>query len=522
MPLPRLVARPARGSTRGAGVRQRLRLGVADARRRGRSPGRCSSSRCRTSRSSTCPSRRRCSGIDPAFGGGRTHAGASGAGARSRASCFPSCGPALLGGGLLVALHLLAEFGALQMLRFPTFTTAIYEQFGSTFNGAGGQPARRRAGAAAACSLLLVELRLRGRTPALRASAAGAAPSRPSRCASAGPACRSIGVLARGWSVLALGVPIASLVRWMRGRGVDGVPRRRARLARTMTTLGLAAAGRRGARRCSRCPVAWLVVRHARGPRHAPRALHASPRARCPASWSRWPWSTVSIRFDRPSCYQTDAGAARGLRHACSSRAPWWACAAALDHAPPVLEEVSRCSRARAGWATFRRVTLPLVAPGIGAGAALVLHRDRHRADGDPAAGAHRHPHAGDRVLVGARPRCRTARPRRTRCCWCCCRSRPPFLLGRQVAPEELRMSRASRHAAWSSASATAPVLDGLDLDVEDGSIMAVLGPSGCGKTTLLRHHRRLPPPRRGHGDRSATARSTIRRSRVGTAAPRR
>ena len=29
--------------------------------------------------------------------------------------------------------------------------------------------------------------------------------------------------------------------------------------------------------------------------------------------------------------------------------------------------------------------------------------------------------------------------------------------------------------------------LDGLDLEVEDGSILAVLGPSGCGKTTLLR-----------------------------------
>jgi len=29
--------------------------------------------------------------------------------------------------------------------------------------------------------------------------------------------------------------------------------------------------------------------------------------------------------------------------------------------------------------------------------------------------------------------------------------------------------------------------LDGVDLDVEDGGIMAVLGPSGCGKTTLLR-----------------------------------
>jgi iron(III) transport system ATP-binding protein len=32
-----------------------------------------------------------------------------------------------------------------------------------------------------------------------------------------------------------------------------------------------------------------------------------------------------------------------------------------------------------------------------------------------------------------------------------------------------------------------ATVLDGLDLDVETGSLTAVLGPSGCGKTTLLR-----------------------------------
>ena len=30
-------------------------------------------------------------------------------------------------------------------------------------------------------------------------------------------------------------------------------------------------------------------------------------------------------------------------------------------------------------------------------------------------------------------------------------------------------------------------VLEGVDLDIADGEIMAVLGPSGCGKTTMLR-----------------------------------
>ena len=51
---------------------------------------------------------------------------------------LPQLRLAMAGGSLLVALHLLAEYGAFAMIRFDTFTTAIMIQFQSTFNGAAG------------------------------------------------------------------------------------------------------------------------------------------------------------------------------------------------------------------------------------------------------------------------------------------------------------------------------------------------------------------------------------------------
>ncbi|MEV6522224.1 ABC transporter ATP-binding protein [Longispora sp. NPDC051575] len=42
------------------------------------------------------------------------------------------------------------------------------------------------------------------------------------------------------------------------------------------------------------------------------------------------------------------------------------------------------------------------------------------------------------------------------------------------------------------------PVLDGLDLDVTDGEITAIVGPNGCGKSTLLRALSRLLRPQAG------------------------
>ena len=52
---------------------------------------------------------------------------------------LPQLRLALCGGALLVSLHLLAEYGLFAMIRFDTFTTAIFEQFQSTYNGAAAQ-----------------------------------------------------------------------------------------------------------------------------------------------------------------------------------------------------------------------------------------------------------------------------------------------------------------------------------------------------------------------------------------------
>src|SRR6202167_5850080 len=88
--------------------------------------------------------------------------------ARARASrmffrvVLPQLGLAIWGGGLLLALHMLSEYGLYALVRFDTVTTAIFDQFQSTFNG---PAANTLAGVLAllCLALLLFEARTRGR-----------------------------------------------------------------------------------------------------------------------------------------------------------------------------------------------------------------------------------------------------------------------------------------------------------------------------------------------------------------------
>lgn len=69
------------------------------------------------------------------------------------------------------------------------------------------------------------------------------------------------------------------------------------------------------------------------------------------------------------------------------------------------------------------------------------------------------------------------------------------------------------RHA-YKTPSGPLPVLDGLDVTVEEGGFVAVVGPSGCGKSTLTKLVAGLMKPDQGmvmvHGEKVTGPRSTV------------
>jgi iron(III) transport system permease protein len=124
---------------------------------------------------------------------------------------LPQLRPALLGGMLLVALDVLVEFGAFALLRFRTFTTAIYSAYRAGFSGA--EPALLAMILLLLCmACLCAEYFVRGRA---RYGRLGRGVRRRAARYALGGWRWVVAAVFSGWAVLTIGVPLGMIVYWL-------------------------------------------------------------------------------------------------------------------------------------------------------------------------------------------------------------------------------------------------------------------------------------------------------------------
>jgi iron(III) transport system permease protein len=271
---------------------------------------------------------------------------------------------ALLGGALLVGLHLLGEFGAVQMLRFPTFTTAIYDTYQSSFNG---PAATMTSGVLVLLCLILLTAELAARGRRIRYARVGSGAMRDARRVPLGWSALPVLAGLIGLVGLALGVPGYSLIRWLAHGSSTAFPWPELASA-AGTSIGLGAAGAVVTLLLA-LPIAWLAVRF-RGASSTVIERSTYLANALPGIVVALAFVTVAIHAARP-LYQTYAllviaYAVMFLPQAVVT------VRAALEQAPPIFEDVSR-SLGSGMVATARRVTLPLILPGLASAAALVF-----------------------------------------------------------------------------------------------------------------------------------------------------
>ena len=276
---------------------------------------------------------------------------------------LPQLRLAILGGGLLIGVHLLAEYGAFAMLRFSTFTTAIFEQFQATFDGAAGATL---AGVLVVLCLVLLatEAVLRGHARFARVGSGAPRVMTPIRLGAwTVPALIGLAVCA----LLALGVPVYTLLRWLWIGGAavwDAVD-----LTQAMGQTAVLAAVAAVLTTLAAFPFAWLAVRY-RGA--LTRAVEGANfvTSSMPGIVTALALVTVAIRF-APPLYQTVSLVLGAYILMFLPRA-LVSLRSGLAQIPPGLEEASR-SLGLSPIRSFLRVTLRLIAPAAGAGAALVF-----------------------------------------------------------------------------------------------------------------------------------------------------
>ncbi|VXC37100.1 Fe(3+)-transport system permease protein SfuB [Arthrobacter sp. 9AX] len=276
---------------------------------------------------------------------------------------LPQLRIAMTGGALLVALHLLAEYGAFAMIRFDTFTTAIMVQYQSTFNGAAGN---MLASVLVFFCLLLLLAEVRSRGTARYARIGSGAQAKALRLPLRGyqvPAQAFLLVL----TALAVGLPLYFVVRWT----VAGGPAVWAAdefLPALVSTLGYGLAGA-AATTVVAFPMAYLAVRH---PGWFSKSLELSNyiTSSLPGIVVGLAFVTVSIRVV-PGMYQT-AGVLVAAYVLLFLPRALVNLRAGLAQAPKELDEAAQ-ALGKPPLLAFIRVTLRLSAPAAAGGAALVF-----------------------------------------------------------------------------------------------------------------------------------------------------
>lgn len=270
--------------------------------------------------------------------------------------------PAALAGGLLVALYVLSDFGAVSLMRYDAFTTGIYTAYRATFDRT---PAAVLGFALVVVAALLVwgESRARGRV----AERVGRGTDRQAATVPLGYGRFVALAFVAAIIGVALGVPAYSLVNWMlvgSSAGVD-LPALGAAAFNTVQVAGLGAL----LTIALAIPVGVLAARH-RGRLTNTLETAAYVGFALPGVTVGLALVFIGIRLF-PGLYQELPMLIVGYAVLFLPLAIG-AVRSAVASAPPQLEEVSR-SLGQTKLATLARVTIPLAAPGITAGAALVF-----------------------------------------------------------------------------------------------------------------------------------------------------
>lgn len=285
-----------------------------------------------------------------------------GPGATFRHVTLPQLRPALVAGGLLVALYVLRDFGAVSIMRYDTFTRVIYVQYQSAFDRHG----------AALLALLLVAMTLgllvveKGFEQRARYHATGGQAARRAPTVPLGRWRWPAVALCAGVTSLALVLPGLILAYWL-ARGIaagETVPMLGAATWHSILGSSLAALLALGLA----LPIALLSVRRpGRASRWLGRVTWTSQAL--PGLVVALALVFFSVRFARP-LYQTLAllVAAYALLFLPQALG---AVRTSLLQVQPSVEEAGR-TLGRGPWRVFTSVTLPLVGPGIAAGLALV------------------------------------------------------------------------------------------------------------------------------------------------------